>query len=53
MRFQPFIGTRYDKSALEVTLLQPIRNSWSLNREVTCMVGATEPTTGSLKGAKR
>jgi len=53
MRFQTFIGTNYDKSELELTFLQPIRDSWSQNREVTCMAGGTEPTTGSLKGVKR
>jgi hypothetical protein len=52
-RFRQFNGLSYAKSVLDVTFLQPISASWGLNREVTCMVGATTPTTGTLKGARR
>ncbi len=52
-RFQPFVGVRFARSALDVTYLLPVRASWSQNREVSCMVAARTPTTGSLKGSRR
>jgi len=34
--------------------MYPTSDTWLDNdREITCLIGAEEPTTGSLKGSKR
>lgn len=52
-RFQAFVGVRFAKSTLDANFLLPTRASWSQDREVSCMVTATTPTTGTLKGSRR
>jgi hypothetical protein len=53
MRFKPFAGVGYNQSKLEVSYLYPLAATWSQERTVTCVVGATAPTTGTLRGSRR
>ncbi|GAA3529435.1 septum formation family protein [Aeromicrobium panaciterrae] len=52
-RFETFVGISYDDSALDMTYLLPLEDSWDVDRGVACMVMADGATTGSFKGAKR
>lgn len=51
-RFKSYIGVAYDDSEIDVTYLHPLKESWNIDRGVTCLV--TEGNgTGTLKDAKR
>jgi hypothetical protein len=52
-RFDTFIGMPFDDSELAIYFLHPLEESWPQDREVTCLVSAPEPTTGTLEGAAR
>lgn len=52
--FEPFVGTTYDDSELDVSYLYPTMESWTLgdDREVLCMLVTVDgsPRTGSAEG---
>lgn len=52
-RFEDYVGVPFDDSELEVSYLFPTKDSWDVNRGVTCLVADGPSTTGSLKGANR
>jgi len=52
--FEPFVGIALDDSELGYTYLYPTSDTWQAkDREITCLVGAEDPTKGTLKGSKR
>jgi hypothetical protein len=52
-RFGDFVGIPFEDSRLEFSYLYPTKDSWEVDRGVTCLVGEGPSTTGSLKDAKR
>jgi len=53
--FEPFVGTSYDQSSIDVTYLFPRQREWQLgDRGVTCILTPrTGQVTGTLKGSAR
>jgi len=53
--FEPFVGTSYDQSSIDVTYLFPRQREWQLgDRGVTCILTPrTGQVTGTLKGSGR
>lgn len=54
-RFEPFVGTDYESSTLDITLMYPTEMSWAQNdREVICAVYDLDGNklTGSVKGSE-
>jgi len=53
-QFEPFVGIALEESEFGYTYLYPTSDTWrAKDREITCLVGAEDPTKGTLKGAKR
>ncbi|KGM13149.1 septum formation family protein [Cellulomonas bogoriensis] len=54
--FEPYVGTAWLDSELEISWLQPIESTWDLDEErlVTCLLIVTdEQVTGSLRDSQR
>jgi len=52
-QFATYLGVAQDESELRIFYLRPSKDSWSVDKGVTCMVSDGTATTGSFKGAKR
>ena len=52
-RFEKYVGISYDESELDIVFLRPLKDSWSADSGVTCLVSEGGSSTGSLKGAHR
>lgn len=48
--FEPYVGTDYTESDLWITYLTPLEGSWSIDRDVVCILQSDDPVTGSMKG---
>ena len=51
--FKTYVGIPVERSGLQVFYLRPSKDSWGVDKGVTCMVSDGTATTGSFKGAKR
>jgi hypothetical protein len=51
--FETYVGLPVEDSRLRVFYLRPSKDSWDVDKGVTCMVSDGTAGTGSLKGAKR
>jgi hypothetical protein len=52
-RYEKFVGLPFEESTLGMTYLYPLESSWSLEKDVSCMITQGSSVSETLEGANR